>query len=130
MQFSVLNAWMFRGILQIQIACCALLCKFHVIKWYVLELWSHKITNAYRTMKHGLLQGSNYDGVITMLDYVFINLNLCCIQWYKFHVCRGKGLRDTVTQIYPCDQNHEKWFISRAHSSISNGMSHYFYISL
>ena len=96
----------------------------------VLELWSHKITNAYRTMKHGLLQGSNYDGVITMLDYVFINLNLCCIQWYKFHVCRGKGLRDTVTQIYSCDQNHEKWFISQAHSSISNGMSHYFYIPL
>ena len=73
---------------------------------------------------------SNYDGVVTMLDYVLINLNLCCIQWYKFRVCRGKGSRDTVTQIYSCDQNHEKWFISRAHSSISNGMSHYFYIPL
>ena len=23
----------------------------------VQEIWSHKITNAYRTMKHGLLQG-------------------------------------------------------------------------
>ena len=39
----------------------------------------------------------------------------------KFRVCRGKGSRDIVKQIYPCDQNHEKWFISQAHSPISNG---------
>ena len=36
-----------------------------------------------------------------MLKHVFINLNACCIQWYKFHVHRGKGSGDTVTQIYP-----------------------------
>ena len=128
MQFSVLNAGMFRGILQIQIACCALRCKFHVIKWY--GSGDMVTQNYHETWFTSRTHSSNYDGVVTMLDYVFINLNLCCIQWYKFHVCRGKGSRDTVTQIYPCDQNHEKWFISWAHGSISNGMSHYFYIPL
>ena len=44
----------------------------------------------------------NCGGNVTMLEHVFINLNLCCIEWYKFHVCRGKGSRDTITQIYPC----------------------------
>ena len=60
----------------------------------------------------------NCDGDVTMLEHVFINFNLCCIQWCKFRVCRGKGSRDTVTRVH---QNHEKWFISRAHSSISDG---------
>ena len=98
----------------------------------VQEIWSHKITNAYRAMKHGLLQGLTAPIMmgLSLCLIVFINLNLSCIQWYKFRVCRGKSSRDTVTQIYSCDQNHEKWFISRAHSSISNGMSHYVYIPL
>ena len=129
MQFSVLNAWMFRGILQklilqIQIACCALRCKFHVIKWYssgdMVTQNYHCIQN-HETRFTSRTHSSNYDGDVTMLDHVFINLNLCCIQWYKFRVCGGKCSRDTVTQIYPCDQNHEKWCISRAHSSMSNG---------
>ena len=46
---------------------------------------------------------SNCDGDVAMLEHVFINLNLCCIQCYKFHVCIGKeDSRDTVTQIYQC----------------------------
>ena len=68
----------------------------------VQEIWSHKITNAYRTMKRDFtsrIHSSNCDGDVTMLEYVFIYLNLCCIQWYKFRVCTGKGSRDTVTQI-------------------------------
>ena len=43
---------------------------------------------------------SNCDGDVTLLEHVFINLNLCCIQQYKFRVCRRKGSRDTVTQIF------------------------------
>ena len=33
---------------------------------------------------------------ITMLKDVFINLNPCCVQWYKFHVHRGKGSGDGI----------------------------------
>ena len=44
---------------------------------------------------------SKCDGDVTMLKHVFINLNPCCVQWYEFHVHRGKGSGDTVTQIYP-----------------------------
>ena len=121
MQFSVLNAWMFRGILQIQIA---LRCKFHVIKWYGsvdMVTQNYQCIQNHETRFTSRTHSSNDDGDVTMLDHVFINLNLCSIQWYKFRVCRGKGSRDTVTQIYPCDQNHEKWYISLAHSSISDG---------
>ena len=115
--------------------CCVLRYKFHVFKLYMygsggMVTQNYQCVQNHETWFTSRTHSSNYDGVVTMLDYVFINLNLCCIQWYKFHVCRGKGSRDTVTQIYSCDQNHEKWFISRAHSSISNGMSHYFYIPL
>ena len=39
---------------------------------------------------------------VTMLEHIFINLNLCCIQWYKFRVCRGEGSRDTVTNLPMC----------------------------
>ena len=44
----------------------------------------------------------NCDGDVTMLEHVFINFNLCCIQWCKFRVCRGKGSGDTIGQSYPC----------------------------
>ena len=54
-----------------------------------------------------------------MLELVFINLNPCCIQWQKFHVRRGKGLGDTVTQIYRFVR--KSWNIVEAHSSISDG---------
>ena len=113
--------------------CCVLRYKFHVFKLYGsgdMVTQNYQCVQNHETWFTSRTHSSNYDGVVTMLDYVLINLNLCCIQWYKFRVCRGKGSRDTVTQIYSCDQNHEKWFISRAHSSISNGMSHYFYIPL
>ena len=113
--------------------CCVLPYKFHVFKLYGsgdMVTQNYQCVQSHETWFTSRTHSSNYDGVVTMLDYVFINLNLSCIQWYKFRVCRGKSSRDTVTQIYSCDQNHEKWFISRAHSSISNGMSHYVYIPL
>ena len=68
----------------------------------VEEIWSHKITRTVKTWFTSMTHGSNCDGDVTMLEHVFINLNLCCIQRYKFRVCRGKGSRDTVTQIYLC----------------------------
>ena len=76
--------------------------------------WSHKITNAYRTMKHGLLQGLTAPIAmgITMLEQVFINVNLSCIQWYQ---------REGFKRYSQTHQNYEKWFISRVHSSISDG---------
>ena len=43
---------------------------------------------------------SKYNGDTTMFEHVFINLNPFCLQCYKFHVHRGKGSGDTVTQIY------------------------------
>ena len=70
-----------------------------------------------------------------MLEHIFINLNLCCIQWYKFGVCRGKGSRDAVTQFTHVHQNHEyftahkvtyahqnhkAWLTSQVYSSKSN----------
>ena len=64
----------------------------------VQEIWSHKINNPYRTMKHGLLQGLTAPNEMGLsLEHVIIN----CVQWYKFHVRRGKGAGDTVTKIYP-----------------------------
>ena len=51
-------------------------------------------------MKHGLLQGLTAPIAMGMSQcLIFINLNLSCIQWYKFCVCRGKGSRDTVRRI-------------------------------
>ena len=67
------------------------------------------------------LDAARIDGDVTMLKHVFINLNPCCVQWYKFRVHRGKGSGDTVTQIYPFAPNHKTWLISLAHSSISDG---------
>ena len=49
-----------------------------------------------------VLESPYCDGDVTLLEHVFINLILCCIQWYKFRVGEGKGSRDTVTQTYPC----------------------------
>ena len=58
-------------ILQIQIACCVLQYKFHVFKLYrVQEIRSHKISNAYRTMKHGLPQGLTAPIVMGMSQYL------------------------------------------------------------
>ena len=38
-------------------------------------------------MKHGLLQGLTVPIAMGMsLEHVSINLNLCCIQWYKFSI--------------------------------------------
>ena len=37
--------------------CQPLLCPVVILSCRVQEIWSHKMTNAYRTMKHGLLQG-------------------------------------------------------------------------
>ena len=93
MQFSVLNAWMFRGTLQMQIACCVLRCKFHVFK---LQGSGDMVTQNYQCVRNHEIwfpsrtHSSNYDGDVTMLELVFINRTLCCIQWYKFHVCRGR----------------------------------------
>ena len=64
---------------------------------------------------------STCDGDVTILKHVFRNLNPCCIQWYKFRGCWGKGSTDTVTQIYPCAPKSKKWLISRAHSFTSDG---------
>ena len=36
----------------------------------VQEIWSHKITNAYRAMKHGLLQGLTAPIVMGMSQYL------------------------------------------------------------
>ena len=43
----------------------------------VQEIWSHKITNAYRTMKHALIQGLSAPNVTRMLEHVFIKPLLC-----------------------------------------------------
>ena len=85
--------------------CCVLGYKFHVFKLWVQEVWSHK--NYQCVQNHEICftsttHSSNCDGEDTMLEHVFIHLNLYCIQWYKFRVCRGKSSKDTVTQIYPC----------------------------
>ena len=54
MQFSVLNALMFRGI---QICAVSYGTSSMFISSRMQEIYGHKkITNAYRTMKHGLLQ--------------------------------------------------------------------------
>ena len=42
------------------------LCTIGYINSTVQEIWSHKITNAYRTMKHGLLQGLTVQIVMGM----------------------------------------------------------------
>ena len=73
---------------------------------------------------------SNCDGDVTILEHVFINLNFCCIQWYKFHVCRGKGSRDTVTQITCVHQNHKNGLFHGLTAPHLMGMSQYFYIPL
>ena len=71
-------------------------------------------------MKRSLLHGLttlNDDGDFIMLDHVFASLDPCCVQWYKFHVHRGKGSGHIVTQIH----QFEIKLISWAHSSISDG---------
>ena len=37
-----------------------------------------------------------------MLEHVFINLNLCCIQWYKFCVCEREGFKRYSHTHLPC----------------------------
>ena len=71
----------------------------------VQEIWSHKMTKCvqnYETWFTSRTHSSSCDRHVTVLKHVFINLNLCCIQRYKFCVCRVKGSRDTVTQIFLC----------------------------
>jgi len=65
-----------------------------------------------------------------MLEHVFINLSPCCIQWYKFHVHRGKGSGDTVTQIYPCicTKIMKRGWIHGLTAPYLMGMSQHFYI--
>ena len=83
-----------------------------------------KITNAYRTMKYVLLQRltfpiamgrsqclstSSYTSIFAVSNdtsFVSVEGRVQKIQSHKF------------THVH---QNHEKWFISRAHSSISDG---------
>jgi len=56
----------------------------------------------------------------TMLERVFINVNPCCVQWYKFHVCQ-EFRRFSHTNLPTCTKNHETWLISWANNSISDG---------
>ena len=43
---------------------------FISIDFRVQEIWSHKITNAYRTMKNALIQGLTAPNVMKMLEHV------------------------------------------------------------
>ena len=98
--------------------CCVLQYMFRIRK-----LCSHKITDAYRTMKHVCFKGSPLQIGCT-LEHIYINLDPCCVQWYKFHVYRGKSSGHTCSHthlpIY-VHQNRETWLMSWAHSSISHG---------
>ena len=73
---------------------------------------------------------SNCDGDVTILEHVFINLNLCCIQWYTFRVCGGKGSRDTVHKFTRVYQNHKNGLFHRLTAPHLMGMSQYFYTAL
>ena len=77
----------------------------------VQEIWSHKITNVYRIMKHGLLQG-----LTAPLWWG------CHYAWT--HLYEPQSLlypMVQVWQIYVCAPNQEKWFISQAHGSKFDG---------
>ena len=85
--------------------CCVLRYKFHVFKLYGsgdMVTQNYQCVQNHETWFTSRTHSSDCDGDVTILEHIFINLNLCCIQWYKFRVCGGKGSRDTVTQIYPC----------------------------
>ena len=64
--------------------------------------------------------------------HVFINLNPCCVQWYKFHVHRGKGPGDTVTHICPliCTKIMKHGWIHGLTDPYLMGMTQHFYIPL
>ena len=76
--------------------------KFHIHKLWGLE--DSMVTQIYQCAQNHETQFTSRthnfkcDGDVTMLKHVLLNLNPCCVHWYKFHVHRGK---DTVTQICP-----------------------------
>ena len=114
--------------------CCVLRYKFHVFK---LQGSGDMVTQNYQCVQNheawftSRTHSSNCDGDVTMLEHVFINLNLCCIQWYKFRVCRGKGSRDTVTQYLPvCIKIMKNGLFHGLTAPYLMGMSQYFYIPL
>ena len=82
--------------------CCVLWYKFHAHKYYgsgVMVTQNYQcVQNQFTSRTHS----SNRIGVVTWLEHVFIKFNLCCIQWYRFCVCRRKGSRDRVTQNDQC----------------------------
>ena len=83
---------------------------------------NYQCVQNHKTQLTSKIHNPKCDGDVTMLKHVFINLNPCCVQWYKFHVHRGKGSGDTVTHKFThLYQNHETWLNSWAHSSISDG---------
>ena len=63
-----------------------------------------------------------------MPEHVFINLNLAIVE---FCVCRGKGSRDTVTNLPACVyQNHENGLFHRLTAPYLIGISKHTYTPL
>ena len=90
----------------------------------VQEIWSHKITNAYRTMKHGLLQGLTapiVTGMSLCLNMSLSTSTFAVSNGTSFVSVEGRVQEIQSHKFTHVHQNHEKWFISRAHSSISDG---------
>ena len=90
----------------------------------VQEIWSYKITNAYRTVKHCLIQGLTAPIVMGMS--LCLNMSLytsvfAASNGTSFVSVEGRVQEIQSHKLTRVHQNHEKWFISRAHSSISGG---------
>ena len=63
--------------------------KFHVHKLYGsgdMVTQNYHYVHNHETQLTSRTHNSKCDGDVTMLKHVFINLNPCCVQWYKFHV--------------------------------------------
>ena len=97
--------------------CCVLQYMFCIRK-----LCSHKITDAYRTMKHGLLQGLTAPNWMHSWTHLYKPWSLLCpvVQVPCLQREEFRRYCHTHLPIY-VHQNRETWLMSWAHSSISHG---------
>ena len=91
------------------------------LSYRVQEIWSHKITNAYRTMKHGLLQGLTAAIMNGMSQYLntFLETSIFAVSNGTHFVSVEGRVQKIQSHKFTCV--HQILFISWAHSSTSDG---------
>ena len=99
----------------------------------VQKIWSHKITNAYRTMKHGLLQGLTAPIVMGMSQYLnfFFETSIFAVSnGTSFVSVEGRVQEIQSHKFTRVHQNHKNGLFHGLTAPHLMGMSQYFYIPL